>query len=229
MTPPPMSSPLYGHDNESNIRNRIRQEMESGEPHTITSKEEIPRDIPLYRCVYRKSKSVTKNILKMIWTLLCSLVKPILYILIAIGTFIGFIAICIYIILPFGESIWNPIINSLNSISQFFMSIPWYLWILAIGILAIPTYSLFWCIDRDLTAEDRYQNKFLGIQFIFAIIGLFIGSGITIYLVGSDIWMILFGIMSGGLGGVILGVNIGSLFDAMRYHNHRIKEKNKNV
>ena len=46
------------------------------------------------------------------------------------------------------------LVNALVSVYQILASIPWYIYCVALALLAIPVYSLLWCMKRDIEQCD---------------------------------------------------------------------------
>jgi hypothetical protein len=157
------------------------------EPEVITTEPEIPIDAPLYRCVYKKSKSVTRNILQEMWKFLCSIAKPVLYCIIGIYIIVGIVLFVEYILIPFGNIVYTPAANIIGYVLSIIAAIPWFVWVILIMILAIPLYSLFWCLTRNMIPEDWNQNMYKTVSIILGItigclLSWFIGNAMNTLL-----------------------------------------------
>ncbi len=196
------------------------------EPEVITTDPEIPIDAPLYRCVYKKSKSVTRNVLQGVWRFLCSIVKPIVYFNAAICIIVLVALFVEYVLIPFGNIAYTPSANIICCIISIVAEVPWFVWVILVLVLAIPIYSLFWCLTRNLTAEDWKQTEYIAISVILgAIIGCllswFIGNAMNIDNCGFGLWI---GRVYGFLLGFVAGRLIGLPLDSIRYYRNRIKK-----
>jgi hypothetical protein len=97
-------------------------------------------DKSLLKCTIKKSADVLKKVL--------------LY-----GLYVVIISILIIAMVAGGYLVWLGFNSSLStviysSIISVLFSIPWYVYVGAMAVLAIPVYSLVWCIARELTDED---------------------------------------------------------------------------
>jgi len=196
----------------------------------IIAEPEIPIDAPLYRCVYKKSKSVARNILKGAWDFLRSITNPILYCIaegcIISGIIIGIVLFVEYILIPFGNIVYIPVANIIGYVLSVIATIPWFVWVILIMILAIPLYSLFWCLTRNMIPEDWNQNMYKAVSIILGIIigcllSWFIGN--VINTDSYDAGLIL-GRILGFLSGFAVGMLLGSPLDSIRYYRNRIKK-----
>jgi len=103
-------------------------------------------DKSLLKCTIKKSADVLK--------------KVVLY-----GSYV-ITAITAIVIIYFGITmIWEPLVKIISGgittiwliltpIGIFLLMIPWYVYVGGVAVLAIPVYSLLWCIARELTDED---------------------------------------------------------------------------
>jgi len=115
-------------------------------------------DKSLLKCTIKKSIDVLN--------------KVVLY-----GLYVVTIIILITTMAAVGYLIWLGFNSSLatiiySSIISLLVSIPWYVYVGAIATLAIPVYSLLWCIAREFTEEDWncWMSRESSSLFAFAII-----------------------------------------------------------
>jgi hypothetical protein len=101
-------------------------------------KEPEINDPSLLRCTVKKSIQVIK--------------KLSLYV-VALAA-LAIIGYGIYLGLPTLTMIAGMVVDVLVSIVTVLVSIPWYYYVGAVVIAAIPTYSFIWCVARNLTDED---------------------------------------------------------------------------
>jgi hypothetical protein len=97
-------------------------------------------DRSLLKCTIKKSVDVLKKVL--------------LY-----GLYVVIISILIIAMVAGGYLVWLLFNSSLStviysSIISVLFSIPWYVYVGGVAVMAIPVYSLVWCIARELTDED---------------------------------------------------------------------------
>ena len=116
----------------------------------------------LLRCTWNKSVDVFKKVL------LC-----------VSGFVVGVAALWIAHFIA-STVVWKPLVNLisdtisviwliLTSLGNILLAIPWYVYVGAIALLAIPLYSLIWCIARELTDEDWKSDEaeaYAGFVFI---------------------------------------------------------------
>jgi hypothetical protein len=101
-------------------------------------KEPEINDPSLLRCTVKKSIQVIKKLSLYVAAL-------------AVMAIIGY---GIYLGLPTLTKIAGMVVDVLVSIVTVLVSIPWYYYVGAVVIAAIPTYSFIWCVARNLTDED---------------------------------------------------------------------------
>jgi len=126
-------------------------------------------DKSLLKCTIKKSADVLK--------------KVVLY-----GSYV-ITAITAIVIIYFGITmIWEPLVKIISGgittiwliltpIGIFLLMIPWYVYVGGVAVLAIPVYSLLWCIARELTDEDWKSDSaknitVLALALAFAVITL---------------------------------------------------------
>ena len=104
--------------------------------------DKIPKDASLVRCVVKKSLSILEK-----------LVLYASYVIVASAGIVvtGFIAWK-------GLDVVTPVVSAIYGI---LISIPWYWYVGVVVVLAIPVYSLLWCVARGLTEED-WQSELAG-------------------------------------------------------------------
>ncbi len=196
--------------------------------------EEIPTDAPLYRCVWKKSKSVTKN-------LAMELGRATAYGILLIIALAIFVAVIMWVVIPVGI----VAIAVGGVIYTFLAAIPQYIYIILAAVLAIPAYSTYWCIARNFTDEDWQHGSTDSITKIFI---LFVGASLMVLwglfgaafgstiiaqcyyaihspLCGtySGVFAILFGLVGVIVGGV-LGSIIGDTIETYLYHRKRVAD-----
>jgi hypothetical protein len=124
-------------------------------------------DKSLLRCTIKKSVDVFKKVV------LCGLYSAVTIILITAIAAVGYL-----IWLGFNSSLATIIYSSIISL---LVSIPWYVYVGVIALLAIPVYSLVWCIARELTKEDWESGEAATVSIISVIA---ITLGIIIIIIG---------------------------------------------
>ena len=102
-------------------------------------------DKSLLKCTIKKSVDVLKKVV------LYGLYSAVTIILITAIAAVGYL-----IWLGFNSSLATIIYSSIISL---LVSIPWYVYVGVIALLAIPVYSLVWCIARELTEEDLKSDE----------------------------------------------------------------------
>ena len=78
---------------------------------------------------------------------------------------------------------------TISNVLSLIGSIPWYVYVGVIAILAIPVYSLIWCIAREFTEEDWESGEAATVALISAIaitLGIIIIIIIGIIIAISD-------------------------------------------
>jgi hypothetical protein len=98
-------------------------------------------EVPLYKCVYRKSVSVTKNLLQVAKGV------GMLLLISVLGLVVAYVAT-------------SAIIFAWIAASPFLFTIPLWVYGVVAAVLAIPTYSLMWCLDRKPTASKEPAKEF---------------------------------------------------------------------
>ena len=111
-------------------------------------------DKSLLKCTIKKSVDVFKKVV------IYGLYSAVIIILITAIAAVGYL-----IWLGFNSSLATIIYSSIISL---LISIPWYVYVGAVALLAILLYSLIWCIAREFTEED--WNCWMSREFAFAII-----------------------------------------------------------
>jgi len=76
------------------------------------------------------------------------------YVIAAITAIVIGTAIVYFGITKLWESIVNVISAAITTIWAVLSAIPWYVYVGGVAVMAIPVYSLLWCIARDLEKED---------------------------------------------------------------------------
>ena len=71
---------------------------------------------------------------------------------------------------------------TISNVLSLIGSIPWYVYVGVIAILAIPVYSLIWCIARELTKEDWESGEAATISII-SVIAITLGIIIIIIII----------------------------------------------
>ena len=194
--------------------------------------EEIPTDAPLYRCVWKKSKSVTK------------------YLAIQLGTAIAYaILITIALALAAAAIMWVLIPVGIVAVAVggivygWLTSIPLYIYIILAIILSIVGYSTVWCLTRDYTEMDWHHGQFISTWsdlvvicctfglalYLMIILGMW-GATIPAHGGCTDIstcttWVLpsgIAGMVVGGIVGMIFGFTIAAPVDAYFYHKRRL-------
>ena len=112
-------------------------------------------DKSLLRCTWKKSADVLKKVV------IYGLYSAVTIILITAIAAVGYL-----IWLGFNSSLATIIYSSIISL---LVSIPWYVYVGVIALLAIPVYSLVWCIARELTEEDWESGEAATVSIISAI------------------------------------------------------------
>jgi hypothetical protein len=138
-------------------------------------------DKSLLRCTIKKSADVLK--------------KVILIVSVVIVLLLG-LAIIAKGITVIWDFFWTDIHHWLDIVISipilFLISIPWYVYVGAVAVLAIPVYSFLWCIARELTEEDYAFVKELGyIMLIFAGIVLLYILVITLPKFGAEVEQVI--------------------------------------
>jgi len=115
-------------------------------------------DKSLLKCTIKKSVDVFKKVV------IYGLYSAVIIILITAIAAVGYL-----IWLGFNSSLATIIYSSIISL---LISIPWYVYVGAVALLAIPVYSLIWCIAREFTEEDWncWMSRESSSLFAFAII-----------------------------------------------------------
>ena len=112
-------------------------------------------DKSLLKCTIKKSVDVLKKVV------LYGLYSAVTIILITAIAAVGYL-----IWLGFNSSLATIIYSSIISL---LVSIPWYVYVGVIALLAIPVYSLVWCIARELQDEDWKSDAATTFAFAFAL------------------------------------------------------------
>ena len=137
------------------MRTTIRIDHEEGDPKV--------RD--LLKCTLKKSKSVLAKVVLLAAYGVVGLTVA------AIAGYALFIALTIGA--PIASDCAGVLSGVLGSIILAIVSIPWYYYAIVIAVLAIPGYSLIWCMARELTEEDwesdTAENIAPAISFALAI------------------------------------------------------------
>ena len=132
-------------------------------------------DKSLLKCTIKKSTDVLKKVMLYASYTVVALTA------IAIGYF-GAIKLWEPIVNVFSvaiSAIWSIII----SIGTILLIVPWYVYAGAIALLAIPVYSLVWCIAKELTDEDWKSDIAQGIALVLASIPItFVLIALTLVL-----------------------------------------------
>jgi len=150
----------------------------------------------LLRCTWNKSVDVFKKVL------LC-----------VSGFVVGVAALWIAHFIA-STVVWKPLVNLisdtisviwliLTSLGNILLAIPWYVYVGAIALLAIPVYSLIWCIARELTDEDWKSDDAEITSDVTALFVFF-----AMFTTTTSISMIIFGINIDSVGvGVVTGLS----------------------
>ena len=109
-------------------------------------------DKSLLKCTIKKSVDVLKKVV------LYGLYSAVTIILITAIAAVGYL-----VWLGFHSSLVSDTISViwliLTSLGTILLAIPWYVYVGVIALLAIPVYSLIWCIARELTEEDWKSDE----------------------------------------------------------------------
>ena len=100
-------------------------------------------DRSLLKCTIKKSADVLNKVV---------LYGP--YVIAAITAIVIGTAIVYFGITKLWEPIVNVISAAITAIWAVLSAIPWYVYVGGVAVMAIPVYSLLWCIVRELTEED---------------------------------------------------------------------------
>ena len=106
--------------------------------------DQIPEDVNLLRCTVKKSWSVTKHLILCTSYLIDGIAAAIL-------AFFGITGIW-NALSPIAERLWEAITGAL-------FAVPWWCYVIVLGLAAIPVYSALWCMARNLTEEDWQSEK----------------------------------------------------------------------
>ena len=119
-------------------------------------------DKSLLKCTIKKSVDVLKKVV------LYGLYSAVTIILITAIAAVGYL-----VWLGFHSSLVSDTISViwliLTSLGTIVLAIPWYVYVGVIALLAIPVYSLVWCIARELTEEDWESGEAATVSIISAI------------------------------------------------------------
>ena len=197
--------------------------------------DDIPIDAPLYKCVWKKSKSVAKLFGKAI-AIFAGIIAAIAVAcaLVVFAIIPGIIWLQSILVTPIETAIAgiaNGISGVWAGVTGFIAALPIWLSLMVIIIssvaFCIMVYSLWWCIDRKLTKEDRDSKKDNIILWFMAscaiITGYVIGSSHG-YIIGynwypladpitrtsNGIIIAFFGAIVGCITGLIIGVVLRS-------------------
>ena len=131
-------------------------------------------DKSLLKCTIKKSVDVLKKVV------IYGLYSAVTIILITAIAAVGYL-----VWLGFHSSLVSDTISViwliLTSLGTILLAIPWYVYVGVIALLAIPVYSLIWCIARELTEEDWKSGEAATVSIISAIA---ITTGIIITIIG---------------------------------------------
>ena len=128
-------------------------------------------DKSLLKCTIKKSVDVFKKVV------IYGLYSAVIIILITAIAAVGYL-----IWLGFNSSLATIIYSSIISL---LISIPWYVYVGVIAILAIPVYSLLWCIARVHKMYDWYCDHIVEIARVVLIVGGVAGAIAISMKVGS--------------------------------------------
>ena len=111
--------------------------------------DEIPQDANLLRCTVKKSWSMTKHLILYVSYIIDGIAAVIL-------AFFGIVGIW-QALSPIAEWLWCALTGAL-------FAVPWWCYVIVLGLATIPVYSALWCMARNLTDEDwqsEQAKKFL--------------------------------------------------------------------
>jgi len=152
--------------------------------------DDIPTDAPLYRCILKKSASITRHLGSAIWHGLCVAAKPLLFLAaIVAGGLVAALTIIFGIIpavqwistelsvvlaVPLQDiaagigSVFTGIATACGIVAAIWSSLPiWVRGILLIIIIVavmIVGYSTAWCLLWGITWDDWNQSRYDGCQ-----------------------------------------------------------------
>jgi hypothetical protein len=121
-------------------------------------------DKSLLRCTWNKSVDIFKKVLLV--------VSVVLFVVsLVVVSLLGLVIIVKGLEL-FWTYLWTDVYYWLEIIISpvitFLFGIPWYVYAGGVVVLAIPVYSLVWCIARELTDEDWKSESAKDIAFVLA-------------------------------------------------------------
>jgi hypothetical protein len=193
--------------------------------------DEIPRDISLWKCTIKKSKHVSLQVFKYIyWSVICCIIGG--------GVIAGLYII--YLASIKLSSLWSILSNTFFGAIGLFYLIPWWVYVIIAVIAAIPIYSFLWCLNRDITEDDKKidRNDPMAMKYILsgAVVGGLIGvykglmistslsSQIHPSLYGLTVFMgsIFFGLCF-GLIGLIISAGLTNVGMILLKYNRRKK------
>jgi hypothetical protein len=129
-------------------------------------------DKSLLRCTWKKSADVLKKVVLYGSYVIVALTGITLAILI-INTTVDLIYKTVFYILSTIGPCLVIISSMLTPVGIFLLIIPWYGYVGIVAVMAIPVYSLLWCITRELQDEDWKSDAattfaFAAFAFAFA-------------------------------------------------------------
>lgn len=191
--------------------------------------DEIPRDISLWKCTIKKSWHVTTTILNY-------LVTVVAWGIILSGAFAGIYIIYLMCVnlLP----LWSILSGTFFGVIGLFYLIPWWVYVIIAAIAAIPVYSFAWCLNRDMTEEDRNASTgippsggifMVAVAIIGGVIGLYNGwyfgynMSIPQLAEASGVMGAFVGGFALAVVGLIMGAIIGDIILVFRHYYIRKK------
>jgi hypothetical protein len=134
--------------------------------------EEIPRDVSLLKCTYKKTKHVTEKVVKYF-------AYAVIWGIIGLGVIAGLYLL--YLAVMRLSSLWSILYGTFFGAIGLFYLIPWWIYVIITVIVAIPAYSFVWCLNRDLTDVDKKVDANDPNVLKGLIIGGIIGGSIGMY------------------------------------------------
>jgi hypothetical protein len=188
--------------------------------------EEIPRDVSLLKCTYKKTKHVTEKVVKYF-------AYAVIWGIIGLGVIAGLYLL--YLAVMRLSSLWSILYGTFFGAIGLFYLIPWWIYVIIAAIVAIPAYSFAWCLNRDLTDVDKKVDANDPNVLNGLIIGAIIGGSIGLYkgyIIGYNFLGYPFaesiGVIGAVVGGFFVGVMgaiIGDLY--VVFSRYYIRKKNE--
>lgn len=147
--------------------------------------DEIPNDASLLRCTYAKSKHTTLKLLiygvGITGVVITSIITN--YLFYTIST------ICSNLTSIWLTELKSGLIYICSHVFEILILVPWWIDLFIIAIIAIILYSFLWCLNRDITEDDRNHEGYTKThQTINAIVMLPFGvyGGVKGFWIGYD-------------------------------------------